>query len=61
MWELLGNVPIIRLNGFDTQLRAATFNGEANILFDLCCEALELAVTVSSALSVQTEQTPIKL
>lgn len=42
MWELLGNVPIIRLNGFEAQLRAATFNGEANILFDLCCEVLEL-------------------
>lgn len=42
MWELLGNVPIIRLNGFDAQLRAATFNGEANILLDLCYEVLEL-------------------
>lgn len=42
MWELLGNVPIIRLNGFEAQLRAATFNGEANILLSLCCEILKL-------------------
>lgn len=42
IWELLGNVPIIRLNDFDAQLRAATFNGEVNILFDLCCDVLEL-------------------
>lgn len=43
MWELLGNVPIIRLNGFGAQLRAATFNGEANILLNLYCEVLELS------------------
>lgn len=47
MWELLGSVPIIRLNGFVTQLRAATFNGDANML-DMCCRFLSFLVIISS-------------